>query len=65
MAATAEQAATIAAAEAQIKLQQNAIAEYDAFIQQEQENIVTARAYIAFAESQIADETLPDAQRLQ
>ncbi len=65
MAATAEQAATIAAAEAQIKLQQNAIAEYEAFIQQEQENIVTARAYIAFAESQIADETLPDAQRLQ
>lgn len=65
MAATAEQVATIAAAEAQIKLQQNAIAEYDAFIQQEQENIVTARAYIAFAESQIADETLPDAQRLQ
>jgi hypothetical protein len=65
MAATAEQAATIAAAQAQIIAQETAIAEYDAFIQQQQENIVTARAYITFAESQIADETLPDAQRLQ
>jgi len=65
MAATAEQAAAIAAAQAQIKLQQDAIVEYEAYIQQEQENIVSARAYISFAESQIADETLPDAQRQQ
>jgi hypothetical protein len=65
MAATAEQAAAIAAAQAQIIAQENAISEYEAFIQQEQENIVTARAYITFAESQIADETLPDAQRQQ
>jgi hypothetical protein len=65
MAATAEQAAAIAAAQAQIKLQQDAIAEYEAYIQQEQENIVSARAYISFAQSQIADETLPDAQRQQ
>jgi hypothetical protein len=65
MAATAEQVATITAAEAQILAQQNAISEYEAFIQQEQENIVTARAYITFAERQIADETLPDAQRQQ
>ena len=65
MAATAEQAAQIKAAEAQIVAQQNAISEYEAYIQQEQENIVTARAYITFAERQIADETLPDAQRQQ
>jgi len=65
MAATAEQAAQIKAAEDQIVAQQNAISEYEAYIQQEQENIVTARAYITFAERQIADETLPDAQRQQ